>query len=86
LPVWLGVPESADNERNGRDVFGVPALFLLSQNDRKVRPAHQASIAEAYAGPKCVVWSTSSHDDPIDVENAPRLPDGVRWLLQQASR
>lgn len=85
LPVWLGVPDSADNQVNSGAIVDVPALFLLSSRDRAVKPAHQESIAEAYGGPKLVVWSISEHGDAIQADDAPRLSEGLRWLLQRAT-
>ncbi|MEM7164030.1 MAG: hypothetical protein AAF581_01125 [Planctomycetota bacterium] len=81
FPVWWGVPSSADSERNGKLVGSVPALFLLSDADEMVRPVHQQRVANAYAGPKQVVWASCSHTALIDATNAPNLLGGLRWLL-----
>lgn len=85
LPVWLGVPDSADNQLNSGAIVDVPALFLLSSRDRTVKPAHQESIAEVYGGPSRIVRSTSEHGDPIQADEPHQLSEGLRWLLQRAT-
>lgn len=79
--VWWGVPPSSDSKRNGGLVGEVPALFLMSDQDQTVRPVHQRRVANAYVGPKKLVWASCSHNAPIDRRNAPDLDAGLRWLL-----
>lgn len=85
LPVWFGVPDSADSQLNSRAIVDVPALFLLSSRDSAVKPAHQKSIAEAYGGPKRIVMSTTEHGNPFHADDPRQLFEGLRWLLQRAT-
>ena len=61
-----------------------PALFITARQDRVVPPSCQQQIADAYAGPKQVLYlAQADHHTPMSDEETEQYRQRLDWLRQQ---
>jgi pimeloyl-ACP methyl ester carboxylesterase len=61
-----------------------PAVFITARQDRVVPPSCQQHIADAYAGPKQVLYlAQADHHTPMSDEEMEQYGQRLDWLRQQ---
>ena len=82
-PVAMGVPSDIDSIANAKKV-GVPAVFILMDNDTVVPAKYQQKVVDAYAGPKQVIIShEGDHNSILTPAAMSELAGKMDWLWQQ---
>jgi len=82
-PVAMGVPSDIDSIANAKKV-GVPAVFILLDNDTVVPVKYQQKVVDAFAGPKQVIIShEGDHNSILAPAAMSELAGKMDWLWQQ---
>jgi pimeloyl-ACP methyl ester carboxylesterase len=78
------VPERLDSMANAAKA-SVPALFLVSRDDRVSPPAYQREVISAYRGPVTVLEVAGGHDNrQLQLGDEAAYARTVRRLLSPA--
>ena len=88
--LWLGawivtlqIPPELDSLRNARECTA-PAVFLISQQDRRVPPAYQRDVVDAYGGTTTIVPLEGGHNKRPGPRELDTLRPALRSLASRA--
>lgn len=79
------IPSELDSIANAGKA-GIPAVFLLAQNDEVVPPGYQEDVVDAYAGEKRQVPFQGGHNASLGTAAQAARDDAFRWLAWKALR
>jgi len=82
-PVAMGVPTDIDSIANAKKV-GVPAVFILMDNDEVVPLKYQQKVVDAYTGSKQVIISHGGdHNSILTPAAMAELTEKMVWLWEK---
>ena len=85
LLISPAIPPGLDSIANARRC-SVPALFLVSREDRVVPPAYQHRVIAAYGGSSTVIEVAGGHDDrTLRIDDERRYSEGLGALALSAN-